>query len=412
MNNFSQASTDIVRIGISPYVHSVSSCVLNPNPNACKNQGGVGIELEVLLIIFNLLQLQPKFILSNDLQCGNVIPLNQTSYSVTGLFKMLINDEIDMTGNVCGLNKERLLFTDASYPLYFSKQVFVLKKPVVEYNFDIWAPFSVPVWVTYVVCILFLGIILDWTQLCIKNPGWIYSLIKSSRRIDFVFDLTIGCFSAMYSSFVLISLMFPNAKPIPFKSGTELSFLVDNGQYRMVDFRNPPLIPQGNYETQARFRSGIAKHGFKLTGNTIKQMYDPFVNDSKLVSSQFDTWVSQDFNDYAEHGQLTVVEDPDASSNRKGYFWNPNFKYKNEINYFLSLSTSGLIETIRRRYLPNANRQDLTKGDNDQKLSLNMFANLFIMYSGCLLIAILVAIIECFVGLRATKQSQVKLHEK
>ena len=228
-----------------------------------------------------------------------------------------------------------------------------------------------------------------------KNQRWKFAIMKFSQRIDRTWDFTIGCFCAMYSSYVLISLMFPKAKPISFKSSTDLSFLVENGQYRLADFHKPAWEPVGSDETIARFKAGIAKHGYVFTGSSIKEIYDPLMNDSKVIASRSDTWTFQDFNDYPDHGQLSVIEDPDGGASWKGYFWNPRFRHKNKINYFLSFS-GGLIETIRRRYLPHAYRKDLTQTDTEQKISIDLFTNLFVMYAGCLLVCVFSALIECF----------------
>ena len=279
---------------------------------------------------------------------------------------------------------------------FFSRQAYVLKKPVAAYNFDIWAPLSVHVWVSYAIFIVVLGVLMDLAQLGLKNQPWKFSVMKFSQRIDRIFDFTTGCFCAMYSSFVLTSLMFPKAKPIPFKSGGELSFLVENGQYRLADFHKPAWAPHGSDDSEARFQAGIDKYGYVLTGSTIKEIYDPLTSDSNLIVTGSDTWIFQHFNDFRYHGQLSVIEDPDGGSNWKGYFWNPRFRYKNQINYFLSLSNSGLIETIRRRYLPHTYRRDLTRTNTEQKISLDLFRNLFLMYVGCLLVCIFSALIECF----------------
>ena len=133
---------------------------------------------------------------------------------------------------------------------FYSRQVFVLKKPIAAYNFDIWAPLSVNAWVSYAIFILVQGVMMDLAQLGRKNRRWKFAVTKFSRRIDRIFDFTTGCFCAMYSSFVLISLMFPKAKPIPFNSGTELSFLVENGQYRLVDNHKPARAPWGTNESK------------------------------------------------------------------------------------------------------------------------------------------------------------------
>ena len=126
MSNSTDNTWPTVRIGISPIYPSVSPCVLDPNLRQCKTEYGIGIELEILLIVLNFLKLRPKFILSPDPFCGDIVvnQFNHSSFKATGLFKMLINDEIDMTGNTCGINKERILFANISYPVYYAKQVF------------------------------------------------------------------------------------------------------------------------------------------------------------------------------------------------------------------------------------------------------------------------------------------------
>ena len=110
--------------------------------------------------------------------------------------------------------------------------------------------------------------------------------------------------------------------------------------------------------------------------------------------AQSDTWIFQNFYDYPEHEQLSVIDDPDVGNTWKGYFWNPGFRYKNKINYFLSLSSSGLIETIRRRYFPHAYRKDFTQTNTEQKINIDLFTNLFIMYAGCLLVCVFTAVME------------------
>ena len=126
MSNSTDNTWPTVRIGISPLYPSVSPCVLDPNLRQCKTEYGIGIELEILVTVLNLLKLRPKFILSPDLQCGNVVldQFNQSSFKATGLFNMLLKDDIDMTGNTCGITKQRLLIANMSYPVYCAKQVF------------------------------------------------------------------------------------------------------------------------------------------------------------------------------------------------------------------------------------------------------------------------------------------------
>ena len=126
MSNSTDNTWPTVRIGISPLYPGVSPCVLDPNLRQCKTEYGIGIELEILIIVLNLLKLRPKFILSSDPYCGDMVvnQFNRSSLNITGLFNMLLKDEIDITGNTCGINKERILFANISYPVYYTKQVF------------------------------------------------------------------------------------------------------------------------------------------------------------------------------------------------------------------------------------------------------------------------------------------------
>ena len=143
MSNSTDNTWPTIRIGISPFYPSVNPCVLDTNPKACKKQNGVGIELEILIIVLNLLKLRPKFILSLDSYCGDVKIFNQSYFKATGLFNMLLKDEIDITGNICGISEERLLFANSSYPVYYSKQVFSAPitlpklKPMSKQKFDV-----------------------------------------------------------------------------------------------------------------------------------------------------------------------------------------------------------------------------------------------------------------------------------
>ena len=126
MSNSTDFTWPTVRIGISPLYPSVSPCVLDPNLKQCKTEFGIGIELEILVIVLNLLKLRPKFILSPDPFCGDIVinQFNQSSFTITGLFKMLLKGDIDMTGNTCGFSKGRTLFANMSYLVYCARQVF------------------------------------------------------------------------------------------------------------------------------------------------------------------------------------------------------------------------------------------------------------------------------------------------
>ena len=98
----------------------------------------------------------------------------------------------------------------------------------------------------------------------------------------------------------------------------------------------------------------------------------------------------------------------------KGYFWNPGFRYKNKINYFLSLSSSGLIETIRRRYLPHAYRKDITQINTEQKINIDLFRNLFVMYAGCLLVFVFTVVMECLmpIGQKFAEKYQKRSNDR
>ena len=343
-------------------------------------------------------------------QCGEVTIFKNGSWIADSLMGMLIDNEIDITGNICSMSPERMIFLNMSYPVYYAKQLFVLKKPLPEYHFDVWAPLQANVWLTFIILILAQGSALVFILLA-KRVGFNnLPLQRIWDDMEFICETTIGWLFALYSSYVMISFMFPKAKPTPFESGTELVTLMENGEYIYTNFKDPPagLPDTASQKMTDRFANAIEYHGF-VRQKAIENIYGLIINDRrKLVTVRSDVWVMQDFDSLPEHDQLETIEDKDVGNGLKGYYWTSNFSFKNEINYFLSLSSAGLVPMVRRRYLRRAVLVDLTKPDGKKPIRIDQFAELFTMYAGCLAGSIVVAIAERFYPIlrNRTKKTQ------
>lgn len=350
-----------LRVGVSPYKEMNLSCF------AMYIQGNQdcepGMELEILSTIASTMNVTMEMVVSNGTGCGSQLP----DGTWTGLMGMLERDEIDVTGNLCSIKEDRTAgpYFEPSWPVLTHRQGFLIKKPSVEYKFDIFAPFQLPVWLTLLSMAIFITVLTAAFTYCFTRERQKGSVVTSKSffatfqsfdpslvpRHDYprpkllwaVWIICFGITSGIYAAYITVVLLSPVAKYRPFSNQAELAEALLKGEYKLLDYhRDHVSLPQCySNATCEKFRLAIKLHQYVQAkgdtdegGSLLAKLLAPGSDNLVMVNSYY--WLQMYADTFGgRRSDLWLIDDEMSGEKWSSFFLRRNASFNQPFNYAL-----------------------------------------------------------------------------
>lgn len=350
----------MLRVGVSPWSH------LNPECYPTSKTGcAAGVELDLLEEIAAMEGLQINITVINEPGCGKTPFETGSSQEWTGLFQMLRENKIDITGNLCNLNKLSQL----------SQDFFLLSRPVWQFHgqfviqalksqtvlFSPFAPLSWLVWIAYLSSFFtFAALVCFYSyvrygsvqSLAARFSASAYLIAESCcgfvKNLSFEFIwplwfLLMGSMIIFYDSYILSAVLHPFPVLKPMSNLNQFSEQLLSGKYRLLTYRSPPSVPVGcSGPCKSKFQAAIAQHGYKHVPNATGAEFLSAIADqnpedeSKLVLLDGMPFVNMYLSEYFEkRDRLWIIDEQDGSELWSAYVWRKDFEYAEHFNRHL-----------------------------------------------------------------------------
>uniref|UniRef100_A0A5S6QSS0 Ionotropic glutamate receptor L-glutamate and glycine-binding domain-containing protein n=1 Tax=Trichuris muris TaxID=70415 RepID=A0A5S6QSS0_TRIMR len=393
----------MIRVGISLWDQMHPECTGLPKREMrCRP----GPELDILQLAAAMSNLTITFVHSVEKGCG-LSSDNGTSW--TSLMGMLSRNEIDVTGNICYLMKERLDSFAASRPIWYSYQAFLIKKlepPSVRFKAQ--APFSLKAWTVIIVCIMACAV-LDTARgfpdkgalLSLRNGfsiTWQTFMLFAKPPKEFPWTCTALFFTLLkiyYTTYVLASLLYPAGVHRPFNNIVELANLLESGEYTLLHYHPAKLL---RFEfcppkTCAQLTRTVRKRGIHYVNDSSPhRLLQTLIDNNRLVLISTEITLEFYLSKFPQRDKLWLITD-NIFTQMNSYFWRADFRLRKTLDH--ALTTIGSYKmNVLRRYVDS----EVTKSNKYPKvkarvspytpLRVDHGKNLFVQYSSAVAISL------------------------
>lgn len=357
------SSTRVLRVGVSPWSKMDHKCLIRRS-RGCD----AGMELEILETIAIALNLTLKFRVSSVRGCGKF-----HNGTWTGLADMLLNNEIDIIGNLCDNDETRGKYFGLSVPVWQYPNAFLMKLPDMPVYFKPAAPFNTEVWRAIALCTLVWYGFVAFYLLCCLKMSCTRSVYKAATHVVnftigtdeeepvewfwLIWFCFVGCILMLYNNYIVRAVLFSYPLEKPFKTSLEFSEALAEGKYTLLDYRDPPDVEICYDNMCDNFKIAIQNRNYVFSENSTGfALLEKLVSNDKLVFMKGKTFLETYLSDYPNRDKLWLFED-DAVSQRSVFLWRKNdFPYEKEFNHVLwNLAEFKL--TVRTRRLNTSGRK-------------------------------------------------------
>lgn len=334
-------SVNHLRVGVSPWPKMNHKCY----PHRIKGCD-VGMELEILETVAIALNITLEFRISHIKGCGK--PENGLW---TGLAGMLLNNEIDIIGNLCDYDQLRQAAFGLSIPVWQYPNAFLMKVPEAPVYFHPLAPFSRSVWLAFGLCSLLWYFFLVFYLVCFTKMPLLKSLYKAASELaKFTFGFEepaiietfwllwfgfLGVILMLYNNYIIRAVVFSYPIEKPFKNGQDFAKSVADGRFFLLDYRDPP--ESMCYGTMCdNLNIGINRGHYVYSSNSSGgALLEKLVNNGKLVMMRGRTFLETYLADFTNRDELWLFDDDSMTESRSVFMWRKNFIHEKAFNHIL-----------------------------------------------------------------------------
>ncbi|KRY84241.1 hypothetical protein T4B_6661 [Trichinella pseudospiralis] len=347
-------SNTVLRVGVAPWFMMHPECFSISN---CFS----GFELEVLEVITEMLNLTVKIVATDSIGCGSK-KKNSSRWSSLG--GMLQRGEIDITGNVCALEKNRMEDFGYSWPVWMDGQTFWIKAPTLRSEtFNPFAPFRGKTWLILV--LIFICSILAMTVVKYKRKlsdafqtaaGQLFSsfcLFKAPPRSLFWVCgfFAVAALKVAYTTYIRAALFYPRPYYAPFQDINDLALKLSTGEFKLIHYHKDykEVIPKGPEETQKLILQAVQKHGYYVAENSLSStLLDGLIKNDNAVMIKGSIFADVYAMEYANRSMLWRIPDNLVRSTPVSYLWRKDFEFAEKFNKALISMSAATSEILKR----------------------------------------------------------------
>ncbi|CDW52369.1 hypothetical protein TTRE_0000062801 [Trichuris trichiura] len=347
-----------LRIGVAPWFMMHPECFLVPD---CYS----GYELEVLELVAQMLHLSVVLVIANTTGCGS--PINVTG-NWSALCGMLQRNEIDITGNVCGLEQNRVEDFGFSWPVWQDEQTFWIRAPTFQSQmFNPAAPFNMQSWVTLAIIITCSVAVLSTYYYARSEENGVKSLYQASSEMTnscFLFDrpprkffwicglFFLAAIKVAYVTYIRAALLYPRPFYAPFRDINELAVQLAAGEYKLLHYHadRSRIVPSAPQKTEEMIMNAIEKHGYYYVNRSdYNVLLDGILEYPNAVMVKSSTFADVYAMLYSNRTKLWRIADEAVSSSPLSYLWRKGFPLEEKFNQALIELGNGKEEILRRK---------------------------------------------------------------
>lgn len=400
---------ETIRIGVAPWGQMKPKCLLKPDLY-CRP----GVELEILDLLIKSLNFSAIINITSvkDRGCGSLV-----NGTWTGLSGLLINNQIDIIGNLCDLDEEREEHFGFSFPVWQYPQAYLMRAPEPEYSFNPSAPFQLPVWVFALACIILWYLLMLVRHVIILKMNFKTSASEcGTNMVNYsvgfadpdegklywiVWICFFGFLTIIYDTYIKTALLYTYPIQRPFNDAREFAEKMLEGTYLLLDTRDPAKEPScvDNY-TCSTFKKAIdeGNYFYSRSGDGI-DMVNLLANDDRLVLPKGKIFLDTYLSDFPNRELFWLFEDDAMSGKRSVFLWRKEFYYRQHFDLVLMMM-SDFKMSVRSRYVrmygsqPKSNQYIKPEVIDKDSLGLSRLQGPFYLYLFLIAVSLFVFVIE------------------